>query len=172
MHPLLPNKQHAGFTLIELLIVIVILSSLATIVVPQFSSVGESSKNSSVAANAKIIQSAIDRYNADNGFHPSKAHYGQVCAGIDLSRNASLGKPYSFLLNRLALFGDGSGGICDSRKNNFKLGPYLKSHVPSNPRNGSAAIKILPTAAGQDNSSTDFGWTYDPNTGEFLPFEP
>lgn len=164
-------KYRFGFTLIELLIVVVILSSLAAIVVPQFTSVGDASKNSSVAYNTKVVQGAIDRYGAENGFYPSKAHYGQICTGVNFSSFYDLGAPYSFLMNRLMLYGNGDGGVCDMRKDDYVLGPYLSKPVPVNPRNGIQAIRITPTVQGQDDSSSDFGWIYDQNTGEFLPFD-
>ena len=165
-----PNYR-AGFTLIELLIVVVILSSLAAIVVPQFASVGLNSKNSSVAYNTKMVQGAIDRYNVDNGFYPSKAHYGQICTGVNYGVFYDLSAPYSFLMNRLTLFGNGKGGVCDARKDGYVLGPYLTKYVPINPRNGKQRIKITPAVSGQDNTSTNFGWTYHQETGEFLPYD-
>lgn len=149
---------------------VVILSSLAAIVVPQFSSVGDASKNSSVAYNTKMVQGAIDRYSAENGFYPSKQHFGQSCAGINAS-SYILDPPHSFLVNRLLLYGDGEGGVCDVRTGDYVLGPYLTKSVPANPRNGIQAIKITPTVRGQDDASLEFGWTYDQNTGEFLPFD-
>lgn len=165
------TKYRFGFTLIELLIVVVILASLAAIVVPQFTSVGEASKNSSVAYNTKMVQGAIDRYGAENGFYPSKDHYGQICTGVNYSSFYDLGAPYSFLMNRLTLYGNGDGGVCDVRKDRYVLGPYLSKPIPVNPLSGRRGIKITPTVPGQNDSSTDFGWTYDQNTGEFLPFE-
>lgn len=164
-------KNRFGFTLIELLIVVVILSSLAAIVVPQFTSVGDASKNSSLAYNTKMVQGAIDRYGAENGFYPSKSDYGQICWGASLSSFYDLSAPYSFLMNRLTLYGNGDGGVCDVRKNDYILGPYLSKPIPVNPLSGKQAIKIIPTVPGQDDSSSDFGWTYDQYTGEFLPFD-
>ncbi len=142
MRDLNNQGQYAGFTLIELLIVAVILSSLAAIVMPQFSSVGDSSKKSSTAYSAKIVRAALDRYRADNGFYPQSSHWGDSCSGITRGPRVATGTPYAFLLNRLALYGDGQGGVCDERTSAFHLGPYLNKHIPANPRNGSAAIKL------------------------------
>lgn len=164
------SKSCCGFTLIELLIVVVILSSLVAVVAPQFSSTGDSSKGSALAYNTKMVQSAIDRYKVDNGMYPSVSSYGSTCAGID--RNLyDQSTPFSFLNNRLTLYSNGQGGVCLTKKDAFQNGPYLLKPIPENPLTGFAAVKVIPSVWGQNESSKAFGWVYDQNTGEFVPFD-
>lgn len=63
-------KSEKGFSLIELLIVIGILTIIAIIIIPRFSTSSEEAKKATDAANVKLLQSAVERYHFDKGTYP------------------------------------------------------------------------------------------------------
>lgn len=65
------NRQ-TGFTLIELLVVIVIIGLLAAIALPKFSGVREDANIAVTKSNLKSLQTAIERYQLDNGNYPDQ----------------------------------------------------------------------------------------------------
>ncbi|AEF17191.1 hypothetical protein Thexy_1158 [Thermoanaerobacterium xylanolyticum LX-11] len=67
------NKDEKGFTLIELIVVIAILGILAAIAVPRVTTSLNNAKNNADQSNLKIVQSAVDRYWADNNAYPSNS---------------------------------------------------------------------------------------------------
>ena len=75
-----------GFTLIELLIVIAIIGVLATIVVVNFSSSRQKSRDAKRLADMKNVQTALDMYLDKNGVYPSPDAAGESwCGGWDSS---------------------------------------------------------------------------------------
>jgi general secretion pathway protein G len=67
------NKRlhRQAFTLIELLLVLVILGVLAAVVVPKFVGRGEQAREAAAKTDIANIESAIDRFEVDNGRFPS-----------------------------------------------------------------------------------------------------
>jgi len=66
------KKMEKGFTLLELLIVIVIVGILATVAIPNYFSIMNKAKDSSVRANMYIIQSAVEEFAVrSNGMYPA-----------------------------------------------------------------------------------------------------
>jgi len=66
------QKNNRGFTLIEILLVLLIISILAALTVPNFVGQGEKARRS--AAKAEIesnLGTALDMYELDNGRYPS-----------------------------------------------------------------------------------------------------
>lgn len=73
---MVPDKlfgEEKGFTLIELIIVIAILGMLSTIAVPMVKDVLDNSQGKITAANAFIVQNAIDMYYTENQRYPTSA---------------------------------------------------------------------------------------------------
>jgi len=63
--------RHRGFTLIELLLVLVILTVLASIVVPRFTKRSEQAKTTAAGTDVASIELALDAYEVDCGKYPT-----------------------------------------------------------------------------------------------------
>ncbi len=62
------DRQESGFTLIELIVVIVIIGILAVVVLPRIiGSVTSDARINANEANIRMLQSAVDRAEADTG---------------------------------------------------------------------------------------------------------
>lgn len=65
-------KNQKGFTLIEILVVVIIIGILAALVIPKFSGRTEQARITSAKTQiASNFGSALDMYEADNGFYPT-----------------------------------------------------------------------------------------------------
>ena len=65
------NKRTAGFTLIELLLVMVILSVLATVVVPKFTRRSEQARIVAAQSSIANIEVALEAFEVDTGRYPT-----------------------------------------------------------------------------------------------------
>lgn len=63
-------RNQKGFSLIELLIVIGIMAILAVIIIPRFTDTSDQSREVADSSNAKLLQSAVERYHFDKGLYP------------------------------------------------------------------------------------------------------
>ena len=91
-----------GLTLVELLIVVAIIVAVAAIAVPRVSQSAISTKASGCRTNIKLLNSAIERYNLDNGSYP--ANLFSVSQNTDYFPDGEpicpvTGLPYSKALN-------------------------------------------------------------------------
>lgn len=129
---------HRGFTLVEILIVVVILGVLAAIVVPQFTSASETSRENATRMNLWRIRQQIEVF--------TEQHHGTLPT---LERFAELMTQSSNMDHQTAPVGTPG----------YALGPYLRE-IPRNPYNALNSI-----GHGEPGSS---GWYYDEQTGEFL----
>lgn len=142
LHPLRPlpaqRRPAQGFTLIEILIVVVLLSILAAMVVPQFLSASESSRESATRMNLWRIRQQIEVFIEEHhGMPPSLIAFAELMtqASTPDRQTAPAGTP------------------------GYSLGPYLRE-IPRNPYNSLNTV-----TDGEPGSS---GWYYNENTGEFL----
>jgi len=60
-----------GFTLIELLLVLVILTALAAVVVPKFTSRSEQARITAARAGIASLETALEAFEIDNGRYPT-----------------------------------------------------------------------------------------------------
>lgn len=63
-------RSERGFTLIELVIVIGIIGVLAGIAVPRYSAYKTTAENNADALTARVVQTAIELYQAEEGEYP------------------------------------------------------------------------------------------------------
>lgn len=74
-------RSERGFTLIELVIVIGIIGVLAGIAVPRYSAYKTTAENNADALTARVVQTAIELYQAEKGEYPQVG--GNLTANAD-----------------------------------------------------------------------------------------
>lgn len=161
-----PTVKTEGFTLIELLIVVVILSTLAAIVVPQFANSSDSARIAATKSSLSGIRSALDTYRNDKGRYPGEAVI-TLCGGSGLTLGATDYEKQ--IVYALTLYSSGNV-VCDT-KTGYPEGPYLRAKVfPGNPAFGNAtdiAVDRASATLGLIASGTE-AWHYRVSTGEFI----
>ena len=70
-----------GFSMLELLVVIFIIGVIASISVLSYNSIRSKSRDTTRISNISEIQSALERYRADEGFYPATITPGQALIG-------------------------------------------------------------------------------------------
>lgn len=138
MHSKLPvGGPRGAFTLVEVLIVVVILAVLAGIVVPQFISAADESREESLRAILSRVRQQLEIYKQQHeGAYPQTAQFE---AQLTLSTNAA-GDPAAI------------------NTPGYSFGPYLYN-MPRNPMTNGVTM-----GTGEPGTSD---WYYDQNTGEF-----
>lgn len=167
----LPRHQNIvhGFTLLELLIVVVILSVLASIVVPSFTISSSETAESIILANTTVVQSAIDRYRIEHGDYPQATTSTSGCATYtDGQPSVELREMKNFI-DRMRLYTNKAGEACNSRSaGKYMLGPYIRKPVPKNPLCGFDKVYVHSSTDKQPTKNEQFGWGYNYNNGEFF----
>jgi general secretion pathway protein G len=132
-----PRRPVQGFTLIEVLVVVVLLGILAAMVIPQFVSATEETRENSVKMNLHRIRTQIDIYQQQHdGRWPTLANFEAQMT--QMSNIEGL-----------------TGG---TRATGYKLGPYLME-LPKNTRTSGATVG--------DGAVGSSDWYYDETTGLF-----
>ncbi len=144
------TRPPGAMTLVETLIVIVVLSIVAMVVLPQFGKAEEDSRNAALRSDLSAVRKAIERYYVD---HRDKGPHLDADGRLDVEGFAARITQATDSTGRL----DPDGGY----------GPYLMTW-PSNPfSDGSVASDLLfgNTPTPPRNGAT--GWYYDIFSGLF-----
>ena len=137
--PIACSAARQGFTLVEILIVVVILGILSAIVVPQFSSASESSRESALQQDLFRVRQQLELYQDEhNGNYPTLAD----------------------VIDQMTLASDADGNTAAVGTPGFDKGPYFTA-MPTNP-----FTDTIPLSAGAVGSSA---WYYNETTGEIAP---
>ena len=168
-----------GFTLVELLIVVLVLSIIAAIVVPQLAQSSDDAKVAALQTDLARMRSAIDLYYQEHGYYPGDAPAsGATCpAGGTAGVGTATGYPQraTAFAEQLAMFTNSAGQACSTTDGTFRYGPYIRTAelgeagIPSNPVTASNAIKV--TTLGNltlSSTSAEGGWKYDPTIGKLI----
>ncbi len=146
------NKQPA-FTLIEVLMVVLIISILAALVIPQFQESATDAKDATLTHTLQVIRKAIERFRAQ--------HHGKPPGW-----NGQIETAYWHLV----YYSDAAGSVSYVPDAAYPYGPYLPD-LPKNPITGGAIFKPSTNPAGEtpnENlkiSGLVVGWFYDKATG-------
>lgn len=103
-------RSAGGFTLVEILIVVVLLAILAAMVLPQFTSATEQTRENTLNTNLQRIRQQIELYR-----HHHHGRYPSVENFVDQLTKAS-----------------NAAGQVGAANADYRYGPYV-NHIPDNP---------------------------------------
>ena len=126
-----PSGHSRGFTLIEVLIVVIILGTLASIVVAQFSGITVDAERTAFANNGRIFAEAAKRYELDYGVYPNAAP-GKLPPGFGYYITAHQWEGRTPV-----------GGVWDSAVGAFGVAASLGVFFPSSDPNNDDAYMLL-----------------------------
>ncbi|WP_372760391.1 type II secretion system protein, partial [Litorivivens sp.] len=107
-------KRQSGFTLVELVIVVLILSVLAAIVIPQFTSSTDDAKRAALDSSLAGVRGAIDLYYQHHGHYPSSvAATGATCPGTGTAGTGAIDTVQAFL-DQLSRYSNAAGQTCST----------------------------------------------------------
>lgn len=133
------TRPAAGFTLVEVLIVVVILGILSAIVIPQFSSAADESRQSALRQDLFRMRQQIELYrNEHDGSVPTLANF----------------------IDQVTLATNTAGDTAAPGTAGYPHGPYLQK-MPRNP-----FTDTIPIGDGAVGTSA---WYYDESTGHIAP---
>src|SRR5262245_39712990 len=145
------QREKNGFSLVEMLIVVVVLGIFAAIVVPQFTSSGETARHAATVEYLQAMRSQIDLYR--------NQHLGKFpgLAGSD---------PDVVLLEQLTLPTNAAGERSTNSNQgfgdpNYPLGPYIPNVFSPNPFNKSRRVRTVtqfPSSPPGGSGMNDPGW--------------
>jgi general secretion pathway protein G len=142
-------KKRNGFTLVEILIVVVILSILAAIVIPQFSDASEEAKLSTLVSDLQTVRSQIQLYKLQ--------HKAQLPGTQGLEFNVAMTK-----------YTDSDGKLVATQAPATNVyGPYIQ-RMPENPfKTGDSDANAVTTGTSAATGDGSGGWYYNTTTGAF-----
>jgi prepilin-type N-terminal cleavage/methylation domain-containing protein len=137
----LSSQVRIGFTLIEVLIVVLIMSVLAAVILPQFMQSTIEAKSSSLKFNLHTLRAQLELY-----------------------RNHHEGKMPSATLIELTKETDANGTIGVGA--NFPYGPYMDKIPPNSFTTSSTVTSISSSPATIADVTASGGWLFNATTGE------
>ncbi len=171
-------RLQKGFTLVELLIVVIILSILAAIALPQFSAGTNDAKLAALDTTLGNMRSVIDLYaQQHNGVYPGAAiSTGATCNTGSGDTTGGTVNTAPAMLAQLTLYTNAAGQACTGPGVDFPFGPYLKkADLPNNPWTDSRAIDILSDGIlGMTGAADPFAgaiptaWKYNTGSGQII----
>ena len=146
-----------GFTLVEVLVVVVIIGILASIVIPQLTTVDSAARDSMVAENVRTTSSQIMlfqwQHNGDAPYYPSL--------------NQANAPDEDNFVEHMCKATTVNGAIADPGTDGYPYGPYML-RIPANPVNGKNTIQLIPNGEDMPGSADDsHGWIFKPSTLDF-----
>ncbi len=156
------RAKDPGFTLVELLIVVIILSILAVVVIPQFTNTTDDARLSAADTALGNMRAVVDLYYAQHAEYPSRNTDGTNAANSSLA-----------FVWQLSRYTDGAGvaALTADPNTGFIYGPYLKKEeVPLEPLTNSSTLEILSSSAALGMTATGVtgGWKFNNQTGQFI----
>jgi general secretion pathway protein G len=147
-----------AFTLIEILIVVVILGILATIVVPQFSSATQSTRENMLKDDLRYIRTQLSVFSAQ---------HSDVSPGYPNGDRTAAPSEAEFVA-QMTSFTSETCVTSPTRSGACKYGPYLVA-IPRNPLNDSTSVLVIANGNPMRAPANDgYGWIYRPQTQEFI----
>jgi prepilin-type N-terminal cleavage/methylation domain-containing protein len=168
-------RNQEGFTLVELLIVAIILSILAAIAVPQFTSTTDDAAKAALKSNLTGIRSSIAMYAQQHGgtFPGTVVSSGGTCTGGSAGTGGvNSGTAFK---DQLLYYTNAAGQACSiadvpaGGAVEYPYGPYIKSDIPNNPVTNDGTISVVTTGnLAMTASGADGGWLFDTKSGKFI----
>ena len=168
------KRKQSGFTLIELLIVVIIVSILAAVVLPQFASSTDDASNSAWAANLATLRGAVDLYYQQHGEYPSaNTASGGTCAG---TAGTGAADSEAAFIAQLSMYTNQDGLACTTRSDGtsdvYLYGPYLnKSELPKS-ITGYNNLEVVTAGdlsmTGAADGTAAKGWKFDNLSGKLI----
>jgi general secretion pathway protein G len=155
-------RRARAFTLVEILIVVVLLGVLAAIVVPAMAGWGVSARRTTLAMNVSLLRRFIPVY---------ASQHLETAPGYPNGDRGAAATEAAFVA-QATLSSNKNGQTAPRGTAGYPLGPYI-SNVPPNPFNKLATVGFI-AAGGAFPAAADgqYGWLYNPATGEIRPDNP
>ncbi len=155
------RAKDPGFTLVELLIVVIILSILAVVVIPQFTNTTDDARLSAADTALGNMRAVVDLYYAQHGEYPSRNTDGTNSPASNL-----------VFLWQLTRYTDGDGDAVLTADATHMYGLYLKKEeFPLEPLTDSSALEIADSSGALGMTTTPGdpgGWKFNNQTGQFI----
>ena len=165
------DRLQKGFTLVELLIVIVIISILAAIAIPQFLGSTQDANESTLKADLTALRNAIELY-----YHQHNDQTGGEDSKYPGGNATGEGPVETAFLAQLTNYSNSYGTTSSTLdRDTYPYGPYLKTGMPDNPLPNTTAlmdaagldIQLTGAALTADDAAAD-GWAYDVMSGAII----